>query len=277
MLGTFVRLKKPLENEVSNMNEMQTFIDAIKDLTDIDDEILTDEVLKNILERLEDQFSPGLVQQSINQIIKNMEDQELTKDEARESIKALATALKELIYGETSYIGNKKILVDAVLNKMCNIFDMAAEKYHSYSIELPMTVDTKNGAQTPTYAHDTDAAADIYAMDKTILPPHTYGNKLRTGVKIQLPEGWQALILPRSSIGAKTPLRLSNSVGLIDSGYRGELGVLYDNTSDEPYTINAGDRIAQLLVMPNYRFQAKVVDILADSDRGEGGFGSSGT
>ena len=75
----------------------------------------------------------------------------------------------------------------------------------------------------------------------------------------------------------ETPLRLSNSVGLIDSGYRGELGVLYDNTSDEPYTVNAGDRIAQLLVMPSYRFQAKVVDILADSDRGEGGFGSSGT
>ena len=139
-----------------------------------------------------------------------------------------------------------------------------------------MTIDEEHGAKVPTYAHDTDAAADIYAMDDVILEPHTYGNKLRTGVKIQLPEGWQALILPRSSIGAKTPLRLSNSVGLIDSGYRGELGVLYDNTSDEPYTINQGDRIAQLLVMPSYRFKAEVVDTLEDSDRGEGGFGSSG-
>ena len=137
-----------------------------------------------------------------------------------------------------------------------------------------MTVDV--GAKVPTYAHETDAAADLYAMETTVVEGNTLGNKIRTGVKIQLPEGWLAFILPRSSIGAKTPLRLSNSVGLIDSGYRGELGVLYDNTSDKDYTINAGDRIAQLLVMPSYRFQAKVVDILADSDRGETGFGDSG-
>ena len=89
-------------------------------------------------------------------------------------------------------------------------------------------------------------------------------------------EGWLAMILPRSSMGVKTPLRLSNSVGLIDSGYRGELGVIYDNTSDNDYQISAGDRIAQLLVMPSYRFKAQVVDVLVDSDRGEGGFGSSG-
>ena len=84
------------------------------------------------------------------------------------------------------------------------------------------------------------------------------------------------MIFPRSSIGAKTPFRLSNSVGIIDSGYRGDLGVLYDNTSDADSYIHKGDRIAQLLVMPSYRFQAKVVDSLEDSDRGEGGFGSTG-
>ena len=113
-------------------------------------------------------------------------------------------------------------------------------------------------------------------METVIVQGNTAGNKIRTGVKIQLPEGWLALIIPRSSIGAKTPLRLSNSVGLIDSGYRGELGVLYDNISDSPYAINAGDRIAQLLVMPSYRFKPEVVETLEDSDRGEGGFGSSG-
>ena len=233
-------------------------------------------MLKMISDNIDAQFSPQLVAQTINQIITNLEDQGLNKEEAKASITALMDTLREMVYGEQQYTGNKKILVDIVLDKMFEIFNQAVEKYHSYSIELPMTVDTKEGAKVPTYAHETDAAADIYAMDDVILAPHTYGNKLRTGVKIQLPEGWQALILPRSSIGAKTPLRLSNSVGLIDSGYRGELGVLYDNTSDEPYTINTGDRIAQLLVMPSYRFQAKVVDILADSDRGEGGFGSSG-
>ena len=258
------------------MDELKTFLEAFKGIADIPDEQLTDEMLNTILRSLDDNFSPALTSQSINQIVKNLEDQGLNKAEALASVNALKEAIKEMLYGEQEYTGNKKTLLDTILNKMFSIFDNAVEKYHSYAIELPMTIDTSAGAKVPTYAHDTDAAADLYAMENTVLEPKSLGNKIRTGVKIQLPEGWQALIIPRSSIGAKTALRLSNSVGLIDSGYRGELGVLYDNISDEAYTINAGDRIAQLLVMPSYRFQAKVVDILADSDRGEGGFGSSG-
>lgn len=258
------------------MNELQTLIDAIKGLTDIEDDVLTDEAMAGLLQGIDQQFAPELVQQSINQIVNNLEDQGLNKEEAKASIKALSDTMKEMIYGEISYTGNKKILVDTVMNRMFNIFDAAVEKYHSYAIELPMTVDTAAGAKVPTYAHETDAAADLYAMADQIIRAGTMGNMIHTGVKIQLPEGWLAMILPRSSMGAKTPLRLSNSVGLIDSGYRGELGVLYDNTSGKDYAIHAGDRIAQLLVMPSYRFQAKVVDILADSDRGETGFGDSG-
>ena len=258
------------------MNELENLLNAIKSLTDIKDEDLNDELIKAILENLDEQFTPPMVAQSVNQIVKNLEDQGLNKVEAEESIKALTNAIRDMIYGEEQYSEKKKILIDAVVDKLFGIFDKATEKYHSYAIELPMTVDTAAGAKVPTYAHDTDAAADLYAMEDTTLDKHTNGNKIRTGVRIQLPEGWLAMILPRSSIGAKTPLRLSNSVGLIDSGYRGELGVLYDNISDDPYEIKAGDRIAQLLVMPSYRFQAKVVDILTASDRGEGGFGSSG-
>lgn len=256
------------------MNELQTLIDAIKGLADIDEEALTTEAMANILSNIDQQFAPELVQQSINQIVQNLESQGLNKADATNAINALMDTVREMIYGEVNFTGNKKLLVDTVVNKMFDIFDAAIEKYHSFSIELPMKIE--DGAKVPTYAHDTDAAADLYAMEDTILPGNSKGNKLRTGVSIQLPEGWLAMIIPRSSIGAKTPLRLSNSIGLIDSGYRGELGVLYDNTSDKPYDIHAGDRIAQLLVMPSYRFQAKVVESLEDSDRGNGGFGSTG-
>ena len=258
------------------MNELETLVQAIQGLIDIDDNDLTEERMKVLLDNIDNQFSDEIINQSINQIIKNFEDQGLTKAEATEANQALCDLLKERIYGEKELTGNKKVLVDNISNKLFDIFNSAVNKYHSFSIELPMVVDTAAGAKIPTYAHETDAAADLYAMEDTTIQGHTQGNKLRTGVKIQLPEGWLALIIPRSSIGAKTPLRLSNSVGLIDSGYRGELGVLYDNISDTPYEIHAGDRIAQLLVMPSYRFQAKVVDILADSDRGETGFGDSG-
>lgn len=258
------------------MNELENLVQSIKDLVELDDDVFNDDVMKTMLENIDQQFSPEIVNQSINQIVKNLEDQGLNKREANESIAALTEVLKDMVYGENQFIGNKKKFIDAIMEKTNNIFQTALEKYHSYSIELPMTVDIVGGAKVPTYAHDTDAAADLYSMEEITVPAHSYGNKLRTGVKIQLPEGWLAMILPRSSIGAKTPLRLSNSVGLIDSGYRGELGILYDNTSNEDYHINQGDRIAQLLVMPSYRFQAKVVDILADSDRGETGFGDSG-
>lgn len=256
------------------MNELQTLIDSIKGLTDIDDENLTDEVMKTVLDGIEQQFSSELVQQSINQIVNNMEDQGLNKSEAQAAIKALSDTIKEMIYSEISYAGNKKLLVDTIMDKMFSIFNAAAEKYHSYAIELPIQLE--DGAQVPTYAHDSDAAADMYAMEDVEVPAHFNGVPVKTGVHIQLPEGWVAFILPRSSIGAKTPLRLSNSAGVIDSGYRGEVRALYDNISDEPYQIHKGDRIAQMLVMPSYRFKANIVDSLEDSDRGEAGFGSTG-
>ena len=259
------------------MNENETLnslITAIKGLADMDESVLTDEVMKEVLKSSEEQFNPIMKQQSVNQIVQNFEDQGLTKAEAAQAMKALSDTLKEMIYGENEFTGNKKVLVDTITNKMFDIFEEAVAKYHSYSIKLPMTID--DGAKVPTFAHDTDAAADLYAIADQVIAAHTYRNKISTGVKIQLPEGWLAMILPRSSMGTKTPLRLSNSVGLIDSGYRGELGVIYDNTSDNDYKISAGDRIAQLLVMPSYRFQAEVVESLEDSDRGETGFGDSG-
>lgn len=258
------------------MNELETLIDAIKNLTNIDDDILNDDMLKTLSDNLEVQFSSPVMRQAENQIINNFSDQGITKEEAANAARALKETIREMVYANEDYSDNKKTLIENVLTKLFNIFDDAVDKYHSYAIELPMTVDTKIGAKVPAYAHGTDAAADLYATEDITIKGHTYGNKIPTGVKIQLPEGWLAMILPRSSIGAKTPLRLSNSVGLIDSGYRGELGILYDNISDTDYEIKAGDRIAQLLVMPSYRFQAKVVDILASSDRGETGFGDSG-
>ena len=258
------------------MNELENLMQSIQGLIDIDDAIFDEERSKVLLENLDSQFSPEIVNQSVNEIVRNLENQGLNKKEAAESVKALTEVLKEMVYGENVFSPNKKKFVDAIMEKISGIFAKALDKYHSYAIELPMTVDTANGAKVPTFAHETDAAADLYAPLDQIIPAHSYGNMIKTGVKIQLPEGWLAMILPRSSMGVKTPLRLSNSVGLIDSGYRGELGVIYDNTSDNDYVVNAGDRIAQLLVMPSNRFQANVVDVLADSDRGETGFGDSG-
>ena len=181
----------------------------------------------------------------------------------------IATLINELKPSQ-----QKLALLNSVFDPMISMVEEVVRTYHVYDIVLPMTLD--EGAQEPTYAHETDAAADLYAADTIVLPAHSISNMVKTGVHIQLPEGWIAMIFPRSSIGSKTGLRLSNSAGIIDQEYLGPLGVLYDNISDSDYTINKGDRIAQLMVMPSYHFKAKIVDKLTPTTRGEGGFGSSG-
>ena len=256
-------------------SELTALLQAIKGFAEIDESDLTPEVMDMFNKQLEASFAPALVQQSINQVIQNFEDQGVTRKEAAESAESTIAMLTEMVYGDNIFEGNKKLLIDKVMNNMFEIFKAAVAKYHSYSIKLPMVL--AEGAKMPTYAHETDAAADLYSLEEVKMNAHSYGNLIRTGVKIQLPEGWLALILPRSGMSKETPYRLSNSVGLIDSGYRGELGVLFDNTSDANMYIPAGTRVAQLLVMPSYRFQPEVVDALVESDRGEGGFGSTGT
>lgn len=253
---------------------IKSFVDSIHSLTEMDENIFTDEATNAIIEGIDGSFSQEKVNQAVNQIIQNLESQGTTKAEAKNSAGALKEFVNTIVYGDKIFTGNKRKVVDIVVEKIFNIFDTAFDKYHSYAIELPIQLD--EGAQVPTYAHESDAAADLYALEDTDLNAHTYGNKIRTGIHIQLPEGWLAMILPRSSIGAHSPFRLSNSVGLIDSGYRGELGVLYDNTSEDNLYIHKGDRIAQMLIMPSYRFKANIVENLEDSDRGDGGFGSTG-
>lgn len=254
--------------------ELNTLIKSIRDITDLPEDSLDSDSFNTIKEMIKANFTNEMKEQSVNQLVHNLDDQRLTREEAIAAINAVKDLINELIFNGRTYSEKKIELIHELVDPMYESFDEAIKRYHLYDIELPMTV--ADGATVPTYAHDSDAAADLYALETVKLGPNTQGNKIRTGINIQLPEGWLALIIPRSSMGAKTPLRLSNSCGLIDSGYRGELGILYDNISDGPYTINAGDRIAQLLVMPSYRFKPQVVESLETSDRGTGGFGSSG-
>jgi len=260
--------------EFLNNSELKGFIDAINSVKELDDNMLTDELVNQMIESITGSFSSELANQAVNQIIQNLELQRQTREQAAEMIETLKDALNTIVYGDAVLTGGKRKIIDAIINNIYSLFDTVVEKYHNYSIELPMKLE--EGAQVPTYAHDTDAAADMYSMEDIEIPAHFKSVPVKTGVHIQLPEGWVAMLFPRSSIGAKTPLRLSNSAGIIDSGYRGEVRALYDNIGDEPYQIHKGDRIAQMLVMPSYRFKANIVDSLEDSDRGEDGFGSTG-
>ena len=254
--------------------ELKSFVDSINSIKEFSDEQLTDEVTEEMISQFNAMFSGEITNRSVHDIINNLEAQGNTKIQAQEAVAQLKELIRNVVYGDEIVLGNKRKILDNIVDNLFYIFDKAAEQFHSYAIELPIMLE--DGAQEPTYAHESDAAADLYAMEDVTIPAHFLSVPIKTGVHIQLPEGWVAMVLPRSSIGAKTSLRLSNSQGVIDSGYRGEVRAIYDNIGEEPYEIHKGDRIAQMYIMPSYRFKAKIVDSLEDSDRGEGGFGSTG-
>lgn len=130
-------------------------------------------------------------------------------------------------------------------------------------------------AKLPTKAHEGDAGWDLYSLyDYTINPHETV--KVDTGLNFQLPEGTFGAIYARSGLSTKQGLRPANCVGVCDSGYRNNYIVPLYNDSDEVRTIHKHDRIAQLIIQPFIQTELTEVDALDETERGSGGFGSSG-
>lgn len=133
-------------------------------------------------------------------------------------------------------------------------------------------------AKMPQYATDGSAAADLCAvLEEPYLVPPMGRAVFPTGVALALPHsGLVALVFARSGLGIKHGLTLSNGVGVIDADYRGEIAVGLVNLSQEAYTVQPGERIAQLCIMPIQRAEFVCVDALDETARGEGGLGSTG-
>lgn len=130
-------------------------------------------------------------------------------------------------------------------------------------------------AKTPVYATDGAGAFDIATIDPGQIPP-TFGGVFRTGLSFEIPEGHSMLIFSRSGHGFKKGVRLANSVGLADSDYRGELMVKLHNDGDALFEVEAGDRIAQAIIIETPRYAFVEVDALSATARGTKGFGSTG-
>jgi dUTP pyrophosphatase len=143
------------------------------------------------------------------------------------------------------------------------------------AVQLPITK-LSDAAKLPTRAHEGDAGLDLYANEAAHLGPGERWS-IGTGVAVEIPEGHAGQVMPRSGLAKKHGIGLVNSPGLIDAGYRGEIRVLLLNTDPaETFTIAPGDRIAQLVITPIALPAPVEAEALAESARGEGGFGSSG-
>ena len=132
-------------------------------------------------------------------------------------------------------------------------------------------------AKLPFRATEGSAGADLYAcLEAPITVQPAQRATVPIGIAIEIPQGYGGFLFPRSSVACKFGVSLPNCVGVIDSDYRGELCVPVINHSAEPYVINSGDRIAQLVILPVENAVYEYTHDLSDTERGEGGFGSTG-
>lgn len=130
-------------------------------------------------------------------------------------------------------------------------------------------------ATLPAYAHASDAGMDVCSVDDLVIPPG--GRALvHTGLVFDLPPRWEAQVRPRSGLALKKGVTVLNTPGTIDAGYRGEVGVILANFGTEDFNVKTGDRIAQIVVAPVVQAEVAEVDAVAETDRGGGGFGSTG-
>jgi len=133
-------------------------------------------------------------------------------------------------------------------------------------------------AVIPTYGTKFSAGADLYAvLDEKVVIKSGETILIKTGLSMEIPVGYAGLIYARSGLASKKGLAPANKVGVVDSDYRGEVMVALHNHSNEDRVIEHGERIAQLVITPFYKANFEVVEELDFTNRGEGGFGSTGS
>ncbi|USK68412.1 dUTP diphosphatase [Peribacillus asahii] len=132
-------------------------------------------------------------------------------------------------------------------------------------------------AKLPFYAHQGDAGMDIYSREETTIAPGET-KLVKTGISIELPQLTEAQIRPRSGLALKHSITVLNTPGTIDEGYRGEIGVILINHGNKDFQVEKDMRIAQMVIKPVIQVELQeVTDSLSNTERGQGGFGSSGT
>lgn len=250
------------------MNYFEELKKTFNDFASLPDEAFQDANIEMIKESIEESFSSDDFF-TIN--LNSKEELEIFKANALNIFSALET-----LDNQQDLSSGKKEVLNFIYNKIYTAYESIVEKTQS---SLPKVLyELTTGTKIPTYAHEGDVGADIYCPSTITIPAHSWGTIVPAGFKMVLPRGWEAQVRPRSGMSAKTPIRIANAPGTIEYTYRGEVGVIVDNIGNEDYTINEGDRFAQLVFHRVDCLDSEEIDSVDDypTDRGEGGFGSSG-
>lgn len=261
------------------MDILQQLLTAFDDLFEMEDSEL-EAAMPVIAEKLSETFTGPAMDAQIDDYFRQCDLMGYTLEHYKEDLETGRAALYQVMTDIKDKYAESQIKAELV--------DMVYSLIESFYVVIALRVANRDkinigieivhpDARIPTYAHEGDQGADIYAVEDAVIEPHTFGNMIPTGLKMMIPNGWAVAIRPRSGMSRTTPLRISNSPATIDQQYRGEVKILFDNFSDKPVEIKAGDRIAQFIIEKNYRGDYVQVDTVEpDTERGEGGFGSSG-
>lgn len=131
-----------------------------------------------------------------------------------------------------------------------------------------------NNVELPSYANADDAGVDLYSKEDVVIPAGAKGFLVKTGIRVELEKGYELQIRPKSGNSIKTPIRVI--LGTVDSGYRGEIAVILDNLANEDFKLSKDKAVAQAVLNYVPKIKFKIVEELSNTDRGQGGFGSSG-
>jgi dUTP pyrophosphatase len=263
--------------DMMNNEAMKELMSTLDEFLNLDDENLTDGAIDYITAMLKAQFTDELKEKTIIEGYKNLKATGCSLEQAKQNSEEVKSVILSHLQ-EKQLSENKIKIVSVITDYIFDMLDGTIELFKTDGLPIVHFQLVHPNAKLPTYAHETDAGADIYLPEDVVIYPNTFGTLVHTGLKVALPKGWEFQVRPRSGLSSKTALRVSNTPGTIDAGFRGEVCVIVDNLGDEEVHLSAGDRIAQLVFQPVYHFFGVVVDDINtfESDRGEGGFGSSG-
>lgn len=255
---TFAELFKKLDINDSDIGQLAYILDAPQSMFDV----VKDDMVKAMI----DDFGT-------EEMLKEINNTDLTLTEIKQDMIDTYNLFSEAFEsGELGELPQDR--VDFFLDLLAALRDKCLELPERKTIEIIIEKIVED-AVIPTYAHSTDAGADIYAIEDCEIPGN--GTKIiGTGLKVAIPVGWELQVRPRSGMSAKTPIRVANAPGTIDAGYRDEVGVICHNTSPYPYTIHEGDRIAQFVLAQSPMITWKEGKVSEIGENRKGGFGSTG-
>lgn len=232
---------------------------------------LPDESIELILPQIEDEFKKMIDEQDLVNKTKTEFLQEGYTIADIKSIKQSYDDIANDYFKLVSPTSPKGRYISALVGVYKGILDKIVKEGFSRTINIKVVKDTED-AILPTYAHFGDAGADLYANEEIDIQPNEV-KIISTGLRVEIPDGYEMQVRPRSGMTTKTPI--IGQFGTVDSGYRGPLGVMLYNHGDIPYRVQKGDRIAQAVIAPTYHGNFLVSESLSETERGEGGFGST--